>query len=135
MSIVPVDSDKLSYALIKQGLTAADTRSKVISHNIANVNTNGFKRAYVTFEDSLKNAESNMNLKLTNGKHLEADNDVAGIRVKQDTSNSMRTDGNNVDLDIEKTQQAANQLMYNALITSANSKLNSTKYVITGGGR
>lgn len=135
MSIAPIDSDKLSYSLIKQGLKASDIRSKVISHNIANINTSGFKRGYVNFEDSLKNAEFNMNLRLTDDKHLEADNDVAGIRVKQDESTSMRADGNNVDLDVEKTQQVANQLMYNALITSANSKINSTKYVITGGGR
>lgn len=135
MSIAPVDSDKLSYALIKQGLRASDARAKAISHNMANVNTKGFKRVYVEFEDGLKDAEYNMNLKLSNCKHLKADNDLSGIRVKRDESNSMRTDGNNVDLDIEKTQQASNQLMYNALITLANSKINSTKYIITGGGR
>ena len=45
----------------------------------------------------------------------------------------MRTDGNNVDMDLEKVNQAANSLMYNALITQANSKLNMTKSVILGG--
>lgn len=133
VSITAIDSDRISYNLIKQGLKASDLRGKVISHNIANVNTKEFKRSYVTFEENLKEAEFNMNLKLTNSKHIEGDNDLSGIRVKTDESNSMRTDGNNVDLDVEKTQQVANQLMYNALITSANSKLNSTKYVITEG--
>jgi flagellar basal-body rod protein FlgB len=46
----------------------------------------------------------------------------------------MRADGNNVDLDVEKVNQAANTLMYNALVTQANSKLSASKYVITGGG-
>ena len=38
-----------------------------------------------------------------------------------------------MDLDLEKVDQAANSLMYNALITQANSKLNMTKSVISGG--
>ena len=55
--------------------------------------------------------------------------------MKQDKSTSMRTDGNNVDMDLEKVNQASNTLMYNALITQANSKLNMTKSVISGGSR
>ena len=46
----------------------------------------------------------------------------------------MRTDGNNVDLEVEKVNQAANQLKYNGLITSVNNKIPSLRYVITGGG-
>lgn len=63
---------------------------------------------------------------------MDSDN---GISVKRDKSTSMRMDGNNVDLDLEKVNQAANTLMYNTLITQANSKLNMTKNVISGGGR
>ena len=39
-------------------------------------------------------------------------------------------DGNNVDLEIEKVNQAANTLKYNALITSINNKFNGMKSVI-----
>lgn len=42
----------------------------------------------------------------------------------------MRSDGNNVDLDIEKVNQAANTLKYNALITDINNKFNNLKTVI-----
>jgi flagellar basal-body rod protein FlgB len=47
----------------------------------------------------------------------------------------MRTDGNNVDLELEKTNQAANTMLYNALVTSANGKISNLRYVITGGGK
>lgn len=42
----------------------------------------------------------------------------------------MRSDGNNVDLEVEKVNQAANTLKYNALITSINNKFNGLKTVI-----
>ena len=39
---------------------------------------------------------------------------------------------NNVDLESEKVNQAANTLMYNGLISLTNSKLSMAKSVITG---
>ena len=60
-------------------------------------------------------------------------NGEGNITVVQDKSSSMKEDGNNVDLDVEKVEQAANTLKYNALITQANTRLSNTKYVISGG--
>ena len=48
------------------------------------------------------------------------------------SSGAVRTDGNNVDLENEKVNQAANTLMYNGLISLTNSKLSMAKSVITG---
>jgi flagellar basal-body rod protein FlgB len=45
----------------------------------------------------------------------------------------MREDGNNVNIDSEMTNQAANSLMYNALITQINNRLSNTRTVINGG--
>ncbi|XOQ58610.1 MAG: hypothetical protein ACFWUI_02650 [Clostridium sp.] len=44
----------------------------------------------------------------------------------------MREDGNNVDIDIETVNQAANELMYNSLITLENNKLSMLSNVING---
>ena len=107
-----------TYNLMKSGLNAAQLRSKTIANNIANINTPNYKRKYVKFEETLNNV-----------------NKTGKIEVKTDTSGAVRTDGNNVDMDLEKVNQAANTLMYNALITQANSKLNMTKSVISGGSR
>lgn len=120
--------------LIKDGLDAASMRGKVISNNIANINTKNYKRFYVTFEENLQQ-NSNMGIKKTKTKHMDFNKDAGDIQLKRDEVTSMNSDGNNVDLDNEKVNQAANSLMYNALITQANNKLNSTRYVITGGGR
>ena len=52
--------------------------------------------------------------------------------IVQDTSTIMRNDGNNVDLDIEKANQAANTLMYNTLVSAINGKYQSLSTIIGG---
>ena len=104
------------YNLIKMGLDATELRSKTIANNIANINTPGYKRKYVTFEETL-NDQINKNPK---------------IQIKEEKSTNIRFDGNNVDLENEKVNQAANTLEYNALITITNTKLSLAKSVISG---
>lgn len=104
------------YNLMKMSLDATNLRSKVIANNITNINTPEYKRKYVTFEETL-----NDNL-----------NDTPKIEVKTDESSIMREDGNNVDLESEKVNQAATNLQYNALVTLTNTKLAMGKSVISG---
>ncbi|MGL5868025.1 flagellar basal body rod protein FlgB [Clostridium chrysemydis] len=122
-----------TYDLIKEGLDAASVRSKAIANNIANINTKDYKRDVVSFEENLKNETMKLSLKKTNPKHFGDSNSEGNIKVSKDMTTSMRSDGNNVDLDIEKTNQAANQLKYNALVEMASGKLNNLNLVIRGG--
>lgn len=122
-----------TYDLIKEGLDAASVRSKAIANNIANINTKGYKRDVVSFEENFKNETMKLSLKKTNPKHFGDSNGDGNITVSKDMTTSMRSDGNNVDLDIEKTNQAANQLKYNALVEMASGKLNNLNLVIRGG--
>ena len=103
------------YRLLKTSLDATEIRGKTIANNIANINTPGYKRKYVTFEETLNNI-----------------NKSPKIEVKEDKSTSIRTDGNNIDLENEKVNQAANTLMYNGLVSVTNTKLAIAKSVITG---
>ncbi|MGL5756419.1 MAG: flagellar basal body protein [Paraclostridium sp.] len=104
------------YGLIKAGLDATELRGRVIANNIANINTPNYKRKYVTFEETLD----------------DSINKKPKIEVKTDEVSSMREDGNNIDLENEKVNQAATTLEYNALITLTNIKLGMTRNVITG---
>ena len=103
------------YGLMKMGLDATELRSRTIANNIANINTPNYKRRYVTFEESLKNEINN-----------------AKIEVKVDKDSIVREDGNNVDLENEKVNQASASLQYNALVSLTNTKLSMTKSVISG---
>lgn len=104
-----------TYGLMKMSLDATDLRSKVIANNIANINTADYKRKYVTFEETLEG-------KLENAK----------IEVKVDENSIMREDGNNVELESEKVNQAATTLQYNALVSLTNTKIAMMKSVISG---
>jgi len=128
-----INNNDSTYKILKLGLDASSLRGKVIANNIANINTKNFKKSYVTFEENLTNEKNKLSLKKTNVEHLNGKHNNSLISIEQDKSTSMRQDGNNVDLDLEKVNQAANTMMYNALITQANSKLSMTKSVISGG--
>lgn len=131
MAIQSISSDS-TYDLIKLGIKASNIRAKTIANNMANINTKDYKKFNVVFEENLKDTNSsNLELKRTNPSHFASDNsDFENITVEQDNSTSMRNDGNNVDLDIEKVNQAANTLKYNALIAEINGKFNNLKTVI-----
>ena len=130
-------TDSNVYSLIKEGLDASAYRSKIIANNIANVNTENYKRFYVTFEENLQNAEQNneMTLKTTDDRHMQVNSgDGSGdIQLERDSSDSTRNDGNNVDIEKEKVNQAANELMYDTLTGLANMNLAMKRSVITDG--
>ncbi len=132
---MPINSIKSydTYTLLKDGLKASNARSKAIANNMANINTKGYKKFNVIFEENLKNNSNtkDLSLKTTNSRHLRGNNNLNGdIEVVREESTSMRTDDNNVDLELEKVNQAANTLKYNALITKLNGKFNNLKTVI-----
>ncbi|WP_252238646.1 flagellar basal body rod protein FlgB [Clostridium sp. VAP51] len=135
---MPINSIKSydTYNLLKDGLKASNARSKAIANNMANINTKGYKKFNVIFEENLKNNsdKKDLSLKTTNSRHLRGNNDLNGdngdIEVVREENTSMRTDDNNVNLELEKVNQAANTLKYNALITKLNGKFNNLKTVI-----
>ena len=131
MSIERINSQDYTYNLIKKGLNVANLRGQVIANNMANINTKNFKRSSVSFEDTLKDVSS----EIQNKGYVDdvSKHGYGETKIVQDNTPSIRSDGNNVDLEIEKTNQAANTLMYNALITQANNQIKMTQMVINGG--
>jgi len=104
--------------VLEQALAASALRQKVISNNISNVNTPGYKKSEVVFEDMLQSVMSGdkMPLLQTNPRHLPAEQ--AGIptpKINVIGNTSIRTDGNNVDIDIEMANLAKNSIYYNAI--------------------
>lgn len=125
-----------TYNLLKRSMDATVLRSKVIGNNIANINTKGYKRFEVSFEESLKEQENKYDMNTTNSKHIGSGTNAdenGTIKLKKDESTSMRQDGNNVDIENEMTNLAANTLMYNALVKEVSGKIANTNYIINGG--
>ncbi len=96
-----------SATLLEKMLDVSSVKHKVIANNIANVNTPGYKKMEVSFADQLEKAvnESSMNKFDTFQPKI--------VISKEDTSETVRNDGNNVDMDKEVSALVKNTLSYN----------------------
>lgn len=126
--------------VLEKALDAAWLKNEAISNNIANVNTPGYKKSVVRFEEQLAYAASEFKIgSLKKDKDfLPIGNDVRDIpapEVIQDTFTSARQDGNNVDIDVEMAELAKNTIKYNALITQISKQFGSIKMAINEGRR
>lgn len=130
MNVSGMSESQLTYEFLKKGLDASSQRQSVISNNLANVNTAGYKRSYVTFEDNLKESMDNIEMLKTDPRHINDGADYGAIQVKTDSSSSMNEDGNNVDVDTEMANEAQNTLKYYALVSETSRRLNMTSSVI-----
>ena len=120
---------------LEKGLDAAWMRQEVISHNIANADTPGYKRQFVEFEDMFRKALEGHDvsaLKTTRSRHMVPGSSDVGLAVVREMWTTMRMDENNVDPDREMTDLAQNTIMYNALTGQVNSEFNRLRMVITG---
>lgn len=119
--------------MAERGLDVASLRHNVISNNIANVNTPGFKRQSVIFE--LSSEKGKIQAKKSHPKHIpfsyEMSEGPARIITEQDTI--YRSDGNNVDLDKEMADLAKNTIYYNAIATRLTRKFSLLNLVAQGG--
>ena len=132
-----MNSPNLNY--LPRGLEASTLRHEIISHNLANVNTPKFKRSSVDFEDLLAKEiapqEGDYPMALTHDKHIRPGypRKRAEATVRLENDDTMRVDGNNVDIDMEMANLAKNQLYYNALATQLRGFVRGIKEVITSG--
>ncbi len=74
------------FKIMEQSADALWQKQKVISHNIANYDTPGYKSQVLTFSEVLKKVDAT-----ESGK-------VIDVRVYEESDTSSRPDGNNVDL-------------------------------------
>ncbi len=111
-------------------------RQEIISSNVANANTPGYKAQRFEFENVLKDSLPPLDelpMARTAAQHLPKGYSapVAGELQAVETS-VPKGDGNSVDMEQEMAQQAANQLLYNFAAQSLNSQIGTLRMVITG---
>ena len=130
-----------SVNTLKRGLDAAYLRHQVISNNIANVDTVGFKASRVVFEDHLARAaelaqDDKLDMVVTHERHIVPDGkkpfEEVGPVVVTDESTSTRLDGNNMDIEREMVELAKNSINYYTTISKINSEFRKLGRVITG---
>lgn len=103
-------------------LDYAATKQRVLSNNIANVNTPGFKRSDVEFSEELKNMMQEGNKEGVSGYQF---------KITKPNETSLRNDGNNVDIDKEMAQMAKNGFNFALYSRVVAGKFNKLRDVIT----
>lgn len=105
--------------LLEKFLDAKWMRNEVISNNIANVDTPGYKRSDVVFEEVLRNFKNNKNIPIltTNDRHFSNIDIYNDLKYKITTQDDrvFRNDANNVDIDKEMSELTKNTLSYNVI--------------------
>ncbi|KPK02067.1 MAG: hypothetical protein AMK71_03505 [Nitrospira bacterium SG8_35_4] len=118
------------FNILHRLINAANERHKVISSNLANVDTPGYKAKDVKFGNLLGKT---MKLMTTDPKHVGGgeNNEVNGnVVVESDLSWG---DKNNVELNVEVAKMTENSLLHNAATRILNSKIKMYKAAIRGG--
>jgi len=109
--------------LLFEQLSFRSNRQKVISSNIANLNTPKYKTKDISFENVLENKKEQNDLKMfvTNQNHISFDNKIENkstIKHFEVEGLEVQNDGNNVNLDQQISQMAQNKVIHGAITNS-----------------
>lgn len=117
--------------VLDKAADASWKRHELISNNIANQSTPGYKRQDIDFEGQLQQA-------LRHSRYTSIDDKVSNLNLsrlegRQYTDYgdfSYRMDENNVDPELEQVYSAANQMKYEGLINSLTAEFANLKSVM-----
>ncbi len=126
-----INSNVFDYInVLDKASDASWSRNEIIANNIANVDTPGYKRQDLNFEDELQRALGNSRYKTMDAKVADISTKHLQARVVNDYSGfSYRTDYNNVDIDTENVLLAANQIKYQGLMAGIKSEFSNLTMV------
>lgn len=115
-----LNSSAFNYInVLDKAADASWIRNEAIANNIANVDTPGYKRQDVNFEEQLRKAMKNSRYRSIDERVENIDLDrLNPVTYRDHSSLSYRLDGNNVDIDTENVELASNQIRYQGLTDS-----------------
>ncbi|MDD2292224.1 MAG: flagellar basal body rod protein FlgB [Aliarcobacter sp.] len=115
-----MEASSISNKLYEQ-LNFRAEKQKVISSNIANINTPNYKTKELVFEDELNTQTNSLKMKQTNSKHIPMINNnlsTVNPRLLEVKGLQEQNDGNNVNLDNQISEMSKNKILYDAIQSS-----------------
>lgn len=116
-------------------------RHNVVSGNIANAETPGYKAKKLDFEEALARAidlNGMGKMSVDNPDHYAVSGGaISSVRadVYDNPDVAMRNDGNTVDMEKEVATLTENTILYKAALELINKKLGGLRYAVTEGSR
>ena len=110
-------------SILFNNLNFRGERQKVISGNIANINTPNYKTKELVFKDELKNVQNKATLKMsqTQGNHFsnaQSIHSTPSQKIVQVQGLEEQNDGNNVNLDVQMSEMSKNKVIFDAIQAS-----------------
>lgn len=131
-----INLDKLT-GFHEKALTLRTQRMEVISGNLANANTPGYKAKDIDFQSAMKSARATQGQSLvrTHEKHIQGSM-TTGVDLQFRIPTQPDTgDGNTVEVQNERNRFLDNGMRYQASIEFLNGKIKGMKKVLSGGGQ
>lgn len=127
-----------SINLKSKALDGSWLRNSLITNNLANANTPGFKRQDVDFHQVLQDflGQGNLSMVRTNPMHMPLGQDASEnmtFNVNTESGTSIRRDENNVNVDTEMAELAKNQIYYDTVVDSINGDIRRLRTAIREG--
>ena len=119
--------------ILDKAADASWMRENVITNNIANIDTPGYKRQDVDFESVLQKALGKTKYRSLDKKVRELNQDLGKLTTTSYTdaaNNSYRLDRNNVDENTENAELASESLRYQLLTTAITNNFSRMQTVL-----
>lgn len=121
-----------AFGIHEHALKLRAERAQVISNNIANADTPGYKARDFDFSAVLRDQEAGVALRTTDSKHIGSGVlRQADLKFRQPLQASL--DGNTVEAHNEKAEFMRNSMMYSATLTFLNARISGLLNAIRGG--
>ncbi|MEA1914296.1 MAG: flagellar basal body rod protein FlgB [Campylobacterota bacterium] len=126
--------------LLYDRLSVRSDQQKIISGNIANINTPNYKTQKLVFDDELSKVQNknDLALRVTHSNHIafeEVKSNKSSSRIVEVKGLEEQNDGNNVNLDKQMSEMSKNQIAFNAIQASVKKDAAWLKEIIASSGK
>lgn len=120
----------------QHALLVRSTRAEVLSSNIANADTPGYKAKDLDFGQALKQAQQSQDYRMakTHRKHFDLQVDIDTSQKYRNPMQPDTGDGNSVDVQVERNMFMQNSMEYQMSLSWLNGKISSLKKALSSGG-
>ena len=128
--------DDKTIDALATSLNFRQMRQEIISSNIANSETPGYKAKRIQFEEALARAldvDGQNGMKTNQKEHFNfGGGEISSVspEIYEDPNGEVSENGNTVDRDKEMALMAENKILYDAAIQLLNKKLSLKKYIL-----
>ncbi|MDH5471445.1 MAG: flagellar basal body rod protein FlgB [Gammaproteobacteria bacterium] len=129
---MPINFDK-AFGVHDNALLLFERRTQLLTSNIANADTPGYKARDIDFNNVLQNVQSDqLRLQVTSEKHIPVSANELDHSIKFRIPEQSSADGNTVDVQKEKAAFAENTIRYQTTLNVLSRRIDGLRNAFKG---